>query len=374
MVHIIHRLAKVSLVCTTTALPLILVNTYLIHSKIPEINGGVLLLSGGRISTSPDMVRHYTPNSNIRISAIYGDTIEYDYSFTTDEFGFRKTHSCKKPTPDGKSIAIAGDSFTEGLGSTTSWVLQLEKIICLQGISTVNTAMAGFGIEDMNNSLTFARNSLNVRKAIIGLIQDDIWRLHVPMISRPECSLYNHKDYKCGETITWWHVDRDKRREDRLRFARTKQYYGIMPLFKISGLHVVNTIQDLLRKILVFSGIAEKLLLKITSTQDVLLKSASAMDAIVRNYGVENVIIFLLPTKNDLGLQGTTAQKIHRDQGFELFRRSLSSRPNIIDIRDCPLTSIHFHSVDGHPNDLGQALLGKCAVVKLLKDVNTLEF
>ena len=64
---------------------------YLIHSRIPEISLRILLLSGGRISTSSNKVMYNTPNSDIRVSAIYCDTIEYDYTFKTDEFGFRKS-------------------------------------------------------------------------------------------------------------------------------------------------------------------------------------------------------------------------------------------------------------------------------------------
>lgn len=374
MVQLPRRLAKLSLLCAATSLPILVMDIYLIHSRIPEISGRILLLSGGGISTSSNKVRHYTPNSNIRVSAIYGDTIEYDYTFKTDEFGFRKTHSCQNPGRDGMKIAIAGDSFTEGLGSSISWVQQLEKMICLRGTSTINTAMAGYGIEDMNHSLAFTRNSLNTRKAIIGLIQDDIWRLHVPMISSSECSVYNHKDYKCGETVTWWHVASDMSRKGRLRFARTKQFYGVVPLFKVSSLLVVENIRNLVRKVLVFSGLAEKLLMKITLTQDVVFRSASAMDMIIQSYGVENVLIFLLPTKNDLGLEGTATQRLLRNQGFKLFRRSLSTSPKIIDIRDCPLSSSHFHVADGHPNTTGQALLGKCAVSKLLQNASILHF
>ena len=70
-----------------------------------------MLLSGGRLDSSGIGIRHYTPNSSMRQSAVFADILEYSYKFKTDKMDSESHTIFNKKN---NLIAITGDSFTEG--------------------------------------------------------------------------------------------------------------------------------------------------------------------------------------------------------------------------------------------------------------------
>ena len=42
-------------------------------------------MSGGKLSSENSGIRKYTRNSSIRMTAVYGNDIEYDYKIKTDQ-------------------------------------------------------------------------------------------------------------------------------------------------------------------------------------------------------------------------------------------------------------------------------------------------
>jgi len=71
----------------------------------------------------------YKPRSEIRTAALYGDTIEYDLWFRTNDEGFvDDTDYASLALGDGRrNIAVVGDSFTAGYHGGVAWVQTLRS-------------------------------------------------------------------------------------------------------------------------------------------------------------------------------------------------------------------------------------------------------
>jgi hypothetical protein len=71
----------------------------------------------------------YAANTTLREVAIYGDTIEYDTTTTTNSMGFIDRVDYPHEFNGGASLTelVLGDSFTAGAGGTQSWVARLDR-------------------------------------------------------------------------------------------------------------------------------------------------------------------------------------------------------------------------------------------------------
>jgi len=184
---LIPSVIAISLACSV---PLVISDLYLKSRRLPSQNSRLMLLGGGSLQTTSAGIRSYTPSSTVRHLAVYGNQIEYDYTFSTDKHGFRETYQCESLDDVRPLLAIAGDSFTEGQGAQLSWTSELQSLLCKDKINSINTATAGSGLLEMERSLAFAKNSLGSSKAIIAIIPDDIYRPHFNVIANDKCSMY----------------------------------------------------------------------------------------------------------------------------------------------------------------------------------------
>tara|TARA_Y100000739_G_C20583384_1_gene454045 strand:+ start:183 stop:1253 length:1071 start_codon:yes stop_codon:yes gene_type:complete len=333
-------------------IPLTLTDIYFKLNKFPADSGRVMLLSGGSLSSEKSGIRQYTANKTLRNSAVYGNILEYSYFFKTDINGFRITNQCKKRTPKG-IIAIAGDSYTEGQGSSIVWTKNIQKDFCNKGYNSVNTAIGGNSIVEMKNALIYARTNLGSKKAIIAIIQDDIYRPFVPMVSNKICSQYvNKKNNKCGVSATWWHHPIDFDQEQLVSFANTKYSFGLLSVTKKFINHLKIEIKNKFPNIYT------------NTKENSIKKNLSALNEVLEEYGEENTIIILLPTKSDLDLNVPMSIKEIKSSYLKKFLNGINKKVKVIDIRNCKLEKKHFHLLDGHPNENGQKLLGECAARK----------
>ena len=336
-------IAELAIITISISAPILITDQFLRSAQLPKNNARVMLLSGGRLDSTKYGIRQYTPNSSLRQSAVYGDTLEYSYTFKTDTNGFRLTHECSAKNPAKNLVAITGDSYTEGQGSNYSWTKRLQERLCDQGYNSINAAFAGYGIEDMKDSLDYAHKQLGANKAIVAIITEDIYRPRAPMVSNSICSMYESQ--QCGSSATWWHHPGEFKPKELIEFANSKYSFGILPalknlkkMFKSKSNQLINNNQ---RKII--------------------SRSISAMDSIVSTYGAKNVSLIILPTKNDRDLEGSREDKKRRIADLRIFLRSLHKDISVKDLRDCPLGKSHFFSIDGHPNEKGHKQLGFCA-------------
>ena len=350
------QITNTLVVLTAISVPLLAADRYMRFVGLPKNNSRVMLLSGGKLESSKAEIRQYSPNSVIQHSAVYGNRLEYSYKFETDENGFRRTFSCQLNDRESNLVAITGDSFTEGQGSSVSWIRNVQENLCEKGEKSVNLAISGYGIEDMRNSLEYAYVNLGARKAIVAIIPGDIHRPYTPMISNERCSMY--KSNSCGDSATWWHHPEGLDAKEIVEFARKKYDFGVIPVLKSLNLgHRLYLLASAAKQ-----SIKRNMESSNYETPKIVMikRSINAMNLIIERYGAENVALFILPTKNYRLSISSNGNK-PRDIGLDMFLDSLSSKISVSDLRGCPLVHKHFYKIDGHPNEDGHELLGMCA-------------
>ena len=343
--------------------PVVLADLYLKSQRLPAQNSRVMTLGGGFLNTLSNGVRGYSPNSLIRHAAIYGEEIEYDYLFTTDSHGFRRTFTCNNHNKKQPLFAISGDSFTEGQGSSYSWATDIQTIACDLGSNSINTAIAGSGLLEMEKSLIYAKKSLGAKKALIAIILDDIYRPYQELSSNSECSAYLHNSVlSCGKLATWWHIPFSATTDELIKLAKRKSEYGVIPAIKLLRENISLNTKKAVKKAFFPSYQSPKRLRLIKD-------SSAAVSRIAMLYGVENISLLLLPTKTDrLKNDIASSQEISQSQeDLRVFKLNLPDKLKFYDIRSCNLNKNHFHVFDGHPNETGQKKIGECAY-KALKN------
>jgi hypothetical protein len=342
-------MANLLIIGIAISIPVIITDQYLRFGRFPKNNARIMLLSGGRLDSSGLGIRHYTPNSSLRHSAVYDDVLEYTYVFNTDKNGFRVTYKCNASNAVNNLVAIAGDSFTEGQGSKSPWTARIQKQLCDRGYDSINTSIAGYGVEEMKDSLDYAYSRLGAKKAIVAIILDDIYRPRTPMTSNSSCSTYESRH--CGDSATWWHHPYELTSKDIIKFANSKYDFGILPALRVLTIKFKSSFKDLIKH----SSTSSR------SKSQMNARSISAMNSIALKYGVKNVLLIILPTKNDLLLEGSPKDKTRRSAEMRVFLNSLNKDISVKDLRGCPLDARHFFRLDGHPNDEGHKQLGNCA-------------
>ena len=325
-------------------IPILLTDVILKIWKYPAQKNFFMFLSGGEFNSQMLGIRAFKPNSLLRNVALYGNEIEYDYKFKTDQYGFRKTNNCIGNNSN-KFYAIAGDSFTEGQGSSIVWVTNLQKILCDRGSKTLNTAMSGYSVIGMNKSLNYVKEVLNANRAIVAITPGDITRPHSEMISYEECSVYVSRTNKCGDSATWWHLPPALNKEEIITFSKKINNYGLKELYRISKIKIKQKFQYLEKK---------------NPKNKNLLLNIEAMNNIEANYGAKNTTLIILPTKLERNLEEKPEKKKIFASNLNIFLNSINNKIKVYDLRECPLDKRHFHKRDGHPNESGHLLLGDC--------------
>ena len=326
-------------------IPILIIDLFLKFIKYPSRNSPIMLLSGGEFNSREIGIRHYSKNSELRQAAIYDNEIEYNYKFKTDDYGFRITYECEVVNPKA-TIAIAGDSFTEGQGSSLVWVTKIQKKLCKNKYKTVNTAMAGYSIIGMSKSLDYAKNNLNASHAIVAITPGDILRVHVEMISNKECSVYASRTNKCGDSATWWHFPPNMEDDEIVNFSRTKFKFGLKEVFRNAKIEIKRHIRHFETK---------------NPTNKNLDSNIQAMNYISSLYGPKKTFLIIIPTKLERDLEAKPYKKKLFEEHLNSFLKRICNDIKVFDLRSCPLKKNHFHLKDGHPNEIGQKLIGECS-------------
>ncbi len=339
------NLSKIFLTTFSILIPILGFDFFLKLINYPSRNSVIMLLSGGRFNSQEMGIRHYSRNSELRQTAIYDGEIEYDYKFETDENGFRITHRCDIRNPKSV-IAITGDSFTEGQGSSIVWVSKIQNKLCKNKIKTFNTAMAGYSIIGMRKSLDYAKNSLGASHSIVAITTGDILRSHAEMISNEVCSVYASRTNKCGDSATWWHFPSNLYGEELINYSKTKFKYGLKEVYKNAKFDIKNKIRSWENK---------------NPKNKNLYLNTKAMNHISSIYGPKKTLLIIIPTKLDIGLENKPNKKKKFSKNLNIFLKKINNDIEVYDLRSCPLTKNHFYKKDGHPNESGQKLIGECA-------------
>lgn len=333
------RISESLLVVCSITVGIVAVDLVMKVLELPEPGTRVLFLSGGGLSTSNQgSVRAYSKNSELRHSAIYGSFLAYDYKFKTDQSGYRvMENNCPQKVISSNPLLISGDSFTEGLGSSTSWVNELLRLECSTK-EIVNTAVVGNGIEDMVNSLRaenlHTSNSSYSPSGVIAIIDDDIGRPFIEVETNAICSYYvtNQSSRACESPVIFWNAN-GLAKHSLVSLAKTKYRVGLGAYIA----YLKRRIKSHFLEVVNHKSARERLAIRHARLVNQLSNEFNRL-AIVR-----------LPE---------ATPKEGKDVG--LFFASLNKEIEIIDLRECPLVSSDYIRIDGHPNESGHMLIAEC--------------
>ena len=307
-----------------------------------------MLIAGGGINTNKDhKIRTYRPNANYRSLAVYGSSIEYDFTYKTNRLGLRETSDCGIDLRNNFStiLPIAGDSFTEGYSAKSPWVKSIDKYSCGAGIAPLNLSFGGYGLHDMLNSLKFAKSNFKTDKAIVALIENDFYRPYTPVKELDDCSTYHSEPWKqprCGaSSATWWHFDFRLNNSQIISLAKSKHKPGITELFR---------------------PVAQKLKESIFSAMDhynkniIVDQSIESLRKMTTIYPDRSLLLIQLPTKRT-SRHGFHNKKIRKAVEELVLNNSLA----YADLTQCDMRG-GFLEKDDHPNQRGHSLLRDCAI------------
>lgn len=140
-------------------------------------------------------VRYYE-NEKIRTLAVYGDKIDYDVEFSTNNMGFVDPMNYKETSYKPRQIALIGDSFTAGFHGGSPWVPRLREARELAEADIYNLGVSGTGFEHFARLLNSVRDELPITEIVVLAISDDFKRrFWYP-------SIHNSNIYFCKEEST----------------------------------------------------------------------------------------------------------------------------------------------------------------------------
>lgn len=119
----------------------------------------------------------FAKKNSIRDVAVYGNKIEYDMIYETNNFGSADEIDYTPEQTKDKSFAIVGDSFAAGQGGF-AWIAEMRKELQKNrsDISIYTFGIPGTGIKHFEKSLRSASKTLNFTDIIILAISDDLFR------------------------------------------------------------------------------------------------------------------------------------------------------------------------------------------------------
>ena len=265
--------------------------------------------------------------------------IEYDYRFRTNNLGLTQDFDV---IPGRKSLALLGDSFTEGQGAEP-WFRLVAPTIDKLGYQPVNGGVMGTGFGQwLKLARYLASNDIDIRKVVVLFISDDyhrdVWSIPPPVFQcvsgSPLCRAENSYLYRLPppqEMSSWI---------DAVRAARGP----MRPQLKLRAAALMPA---------TYSGyIYLKQLMRFTRGQQ---ESHAAIAELVRIYGPNNIAFIHLPQKDEIE---------HGPNSLGLKARSaiVEAGGKLVDgFKLCGLTSADYYTHDDHPNKIGYAKIAACA-------------
>lgn len=135
--------------------------------------------------TSPNWSAHgrslrWAADARIRTVGVYGDRIEYDTSFETNDLGYidHRNYGPESAVPVDRRWAFVGDSFTAGYNGGEPWVPTLRDQVNRRTphVEIYNLGVSGVGLIQFLPNLSAADRVLDFGNVVFLLISDDLER------------------------------------------------------------------------------------------------------------------------------------------------------------------------------------------------------
>ena len=141
--------------------------------------GRRLFLSNPQFHVTETGAVRYLPSEQIRMVAVYEDSIEFDVTFATNNQGFIDSEDYPLNTKEGSTAyAIIGDSFVAGIHGGQPWVPELRSITGGSGSSRTiyNLGVEGTGFRHFSKLLEDVEVDLTFDAIVIVALSDDFRR------------------------------------------------------------------------------------------------------------------------------------------------------------------------------------------------------
>jgi len=223
------------LVIVSTAVVLFVADLILKELKLPSKYRAIQLLSGSKLYTDESGVRRYEPSKDVEQAALAEDEISYRYKYRTNNLGFvsKYDHLFGRPL----DLAIVGDSVSEGQ-EVGPWLDVVQQDLWERhGRTSQNLAIAGNGFVDFERGAAYAKSILGARKVMVIFIGGDMHRPGSLMLANEDCSTYKAEidpnTINCfSGNSTWHHYDGSLSDDELVRFAESRQRFGLSRLVR----------------------------------------------------------------------------------------------------------------------------------------------
>lgn len=399
-----QRLANAAMVLVSTLISLFVADFALTVLKLPKENSRIALLSGSSLSTDSFGVRRYEPNKNVEQAALIDSKIAYRYKYRTNNLGFVSEYDYQPG--NALDLLITGDSVTEGQ-EVGPWLDDIQRYLFTQhGITSQNMGIAGNGFVEFEKAASYGKSQLKARKAMLIFIADDMYRPGDIMDANKECSTYRSyttSRINCFSGRPTWHNYDSTLSDTELRqYAEGLKLFGLWQfvrrplisagmdlarLFCKTGLrvpeigalaHRINSECTAYGSVIPEQRTSTQMTATLTSatpasaaqppaaapaqgseiaaTQPVPNYTVEALHKIISSYGVENVILIMIPGG------GYSFKAIQPQQFFaKAFKDSFGPNLNFSDISEsCEMPKNMWSPGGGHPTREGYLKLQSC--------------
>ncbi|MBE9175723.1 SGNH/GDSL hydrolase family protein [Synechocystis salina LEGE 06155] len=327
--------------------------------------------------TAPSLVQgkdqtvKYEPKTNIRSVAIYGDQVDYDITYGTNNLGFVDNVDYDFNSVSTKKIVFIGDSFTAGDGSNYRWVSELRKILNFPDTNFYNFGVTGTGVKHFQRLLANIKDTAHFNEINIMVIGNDFFRsLWYPVVQGQAlwfCYQENAQD--CVEKYPPVIYTADKNESQTELIYRAKQLYETKSLPEQSKpnffqqLRLYNLMCDLY-------SLGKKTSSSLNLCPHLRFAQANEYD---KNELYKDSLATLQEIKNSF--PDAIIRVVHIPEKGETFNNkySLEIRNDIKQIgleyvpllEICPWNRDMYHKHDAHFNDLGYRNLTNCILENL---------
>jgi len=137
----------------------------------------------------------FLPNETVRTVAVYGDKVEYDVSYQTNNMGLIDHRDYGNKETVSRRLAFVGDSFTAGHHGGTPWVPDLRDHLAIdQNFAIYNLGISGTGIHHFAKLVESFAARIDFDEIVVIAILDDFLRPYwVPDTTASEIRFCNAK-------------------------------------------------------------------------------------------------------------------------------------------------------------------------------------
>jgi hypothetical protein len=288
----------------------------------------------------------YAPDSTILSAATYrlaqwDGWVEYRCHLKTNRFGLVDTNVA--PSAADVDVLVLGDSFLEGQGGCpwlTSAVLEPGYPAILNG------GLQGASLQSMELLEQWLSRQIRIRNVVLVLISNDFSRRLIPHIwqSREGCLLGG--DCQPGLDYVWG-VDPSVSESELLGISSRVLQAGGTDLW--SQLHMMLRFHSLSYSLVLrYLDLLDKP--NTSPTKDEFDSNVQALERLHKKY--PSMRIVQAPQRDEVGLLGRDNLDTTR------MRQALAERN--IEHTTCPLDTLDYMPIDGHPNVQGYGKIRAC--------------